>query len=130
VVSVADGYARNYLMPKGLAVEATAGRVKELEMEMRREEKLEELRRREVEEEAAKMSGRSVTIEMRAGEDGRLFGGVGPVEIAAALRAEGVEIDEKAIRMEEHIRELGVFAVDIHLAAGANASLRVWVKEA
>jgi len=129
-VSVADGSARNYLMPKGLAVAATAGRVKELGMTIKREEKLEELRRREVEDEVVKMSRRSVTIEMRAAEDGRLFGGVGPVEIAAALRAEGVEIDEKAIRMEEHIRELGVFVADIHLAAGVNASLRVWVKEA
>jgi len=129
VVSVADGYARNFLMPKGLAVPATAGRLKEFEMTRKREEKLEEVRRKRMEEEVAKMSGRSVTITMRSADDGKLFGGVGPVEIAAELRSEGVEIDEKSIRMEEHIRELGVHVVEVHLAPGVNASLRVWVRE-
>jgi large subunit ribosomal protein L9 len=129
VVSVADGYARNYLVPRGLAVEATARGVKEFEMMRSREEKLEEVSRERVKEEVAKMSGASVTIRMRASEDGKLFGGVGPVEVASALRREGVETDEKAIRMEEHIRELGVFLVEVHIAPGANASVRVWVRE-
>ena len=74
VVSVADGYGRNYLVPRGLAVEATAGGLKEFEMMRSREEKLEEVREERVKEEVTKMSGASVTIRMRASEDGKLFG--------------------------------------------------------
>ncbi len=129
IVKVSRGYARNYLVPKGLAVAATEGRIREFEMMRRREEKLGELRERRLEELARRIGSISCSVRMRAREDGHLFGGVGPAEIAGALRSEGADIDEKSIRMGEDIRELGVFVVEVHVAPGVVAHARVWVRE-
>ncbi|WP_027717112.1 50S ribosomal protein L9 [Desulfovirgula thermocuniculi] len=128
VVEVSDGYARNYLLPRRLAVEATPGRLKELEMlkasqDRRRRE--EEARAREL---AARLDGLELTIAVRAGEGGRLFGAVGTKDIAAALSGQhGLEVDKKKILLKDPIKQLGDYQVAIKLHPAVQARIKVSV---
>jgi len=127
IVTVADGYARNYLLPKKLAVVADSGKVRQIEHETRviraRQEKI----RRELEQIAKRLNSTSCTIAARAGEEDKLFGSVGSGDIARALAENGIEIDRKWVQMEEPIRELGVFSVPIVIEKGIEARLKLWV---
>jgi len=127
VVDVADGYARNYLLPKGLALSATLKNMKLLE----REQKIEETHRSQKKEDAEEMVARlqkiSLTIRKKAGEQDILFGSVTPGEIVEALKQEGLEIDRKRIIMEQPIKRLGVYSVKIKLYAEVMGEVKVWV---
>ena len=127
MVTVADGYARNYLLPRKLAVVADAGKVKQLEHEKRVIEARQAKIRREREQMARRLSSTSCTIAARAGEEDKLFGSVGPGEIAQALAEAGIEIDRKWVKLEEPIKELGVFSVPIEIAKGIETRLKLWV---
>ena len=128
VVTVADGYARNYLVPKGLALFASKGALRQAEQMRRAREEQE----RKVKEEAAARVGRlgasPVYISARAGEGGRLFGSVTKADVARAVEEQlGEPIDRHIVRLEDPIRELGTHQVEIHLHEEVNAMVTVEV---
>ena len=129
MVEVSDGYGRNFLIKKGLALEGTAGRLREWEENQKskknRETKLEEA----AIETKKKIGGKRVTISMNAGEEGRLFGSVTTSQIAEALRAQhGVETDKHNIKMEEPVKQVGMYPFKIRLHTGVEVELTLEVK--
>ncbi|HEX5610085.1 MAG TPA: 50S ribosomal protein L9 [Solirubrobacterales bacterium] len=129
-VDVSPGYLRNYLIPRKLAQPATPGALEEAVRLKEAAEKAEKLRT-EREAEAAGLLGKTVlTIHQRAGEDGKLFGSVGPKEIVDALRdARDLRIEKKKVRLEQPLRELGTFMVEIELADGTVAAVKTIISE-
>jgi len=127
IVTVADGYARNYLIPRGIAIPATEGNIRALESQRR----LMESKRRKQEEKARRLAEKlknvSCTIKARAGEGDKLFGSVTAAEIAEALKAQGIEVDRKDVLLEEPIKELGVFTVPVRLHKDVTVDVKVWV---
>ena len=127
VVRVRAGYGRNYLIPKGLALQATERNRKRLEHERqviaRRREKM----IKTVEEMKARLEELTVTIPKKAGEGEKLYGSVTNKEIAQALASQGIEMDRKAIHIEEPIKSLGIHTVTVKLPHSLTASLKVWV---
>lgn len=130
VVDVKRGYARNYLLPGGLAVMATAGHMKLVEAEVKRESLRDEKRKVDAEGLAAKYADLSCTITVQAGEDDKLFGSVGPRDIIAALAEQDVEFDQKQIELEEPIKQLGVYSVPVKLHQEVQIEAKVWVVKA
>ena len=129
-VSVNRGYARNYLIPKGLAVLATEGHRKLVAEHMKLEAKRDDLRKASAEELAAKLGELSCTITVQAGEDDKLFGSVGPRDIAEALKTETSEFDHKQIVLAEAIKQLGVYSVPVKLHSEVEVTAKVWVVKA
>lgn len=127
VVSVKDGYARNYLFPKNLAKEATSGNMKGLEGLKKKQAAIEAKKLSDAKLVADKISGLSVTITVEAGEEDKLFGSVTGDMIAAALEAEGVKVDKKDVALDEPIKKLGSYQVAIKIIPEVKASLRVWI---
>jgi len=127
IVEVADGYGRNFLIPKGLALPATNGNRKQLEHQMRLIETRREAERAAAREILGDIDGISITIPMRVGESDRLYGSVTNRDIATALGQQGVEVDRKQIDIDRPLSELGIYKVPIKLASGIFAYVRVWV---
>jgi large subunit ribosomal protein L9 len=127
VVDVKPGYARNYLLPRGLAIPATEGNVKRIEQERRRLDRARTRERDQAEELSQQLADRSLSFSVRAGEEGRLFGSVTSTDIADRLAEEGIEVDRRLIRLEEPIKELGVYRVAVELHADVRPELKVWV---
>ncbi|HWB70043.1 MAG TPA: 50S ribosomal protein L9 [Solirubrobacterales bacterium] len=129
-IDVAPGYLRNYLIPRKLAQPATAGALEEAQRRQAAAEKAEQARAAREAEAASLLSKTVLTIHQRAGEDGKLFGSVGAKEIADAVReARDLRIDKRKVRLEEPIREIGTFMVEIELADGAVAAVKTIVAE-
>lgn len=130
IVKVKPGYARNYLIPRGLAAPATRGNLAQVEHEkqvaLARAAKL----RGDAEALARRLEGVSVEIRMHAGEGDRLFGSVGTKDIAEALRARGVEVDRKKIHLPDPIKTLGEHSVTIKLGYEVSATVKVVVVKA
>ena len=116
IVDVADGYARNYLVPKGLAMKATKGVVAQAES-MRRAREVKETRDREAAQAvAAQLGSKALEVKARAGEGGKLFGSVTAADIADAIQAQtGIEVDRRKVDLAEPIRELGDADVTVKL---------------
>lgn len=128
VVVVAAGFARNYLVPKGLAMVASKGALKQAEMMQRARAEKEERAREEATAHAEKLQSQPIYISARAGEDGRLFGSVTKSDVARGLADQlGEEVDRHAITLEDPIRTLGSHHVEVPLAAGVNATITVEV---
>ena len=127
-VTVKPGYARNFLLPQGVAYEATDANVRRLKEEKKKyDEKM--LQGKSVAEEAAKkVEGITVTILKKAGEEGHLYGSVTPAEIADALTAKNVEVDRRRIELAEPIRSLGTHTVHVRLHRDVVATLTVDVQ--
>lgn len=128
VLKVADGYARNYLLPMQLAVHATERNRRFLEHQKRvidQQESKDKERAREI---AAQITGVTCTLQRRAGENDRLFGSVTSMDVAEALRAEGFELERRFLELAEPIRELGVFMVPVKLHTEVVVELRVVVE--
>jgi large subunit ribosomal protein L9 len=129
VVHVADGYARNYLLPQQLAAPVTdATRRRLVKIKEEREAK----KQAEIQAattKAGKLSGVSCTITVKAGEDGQLYGSVSAAEVAKALEDQKIEIDKNSIQLDAPIKELGVFDVAVALDHGVEATIKVWVVE-
>jgi large subunit ribosomal protein L9 len=127
VINVKDGFARNFLVPQGLAVEASMKNVKVFEHEKK---KIQEMARK-VKSGAAglaeKISAAKITIKAKAGEEDKLFGSVTSMDIADALKAEGIEIDKKKIQLDEPIKRIGEYTVAIKLHSEISAQLNVQV---
>ncbi|MGA8744273.1 MAG: 50S ribosomal protein L9 [Solirubrobacterales bacterium] len=129
-VDVAPGYLRNYLIPRRLAQAATPGALEEAQRRRAAAEKAERARAEREAATAGLLSKTVLTIHQRAGEDGKLFGSVGPKEIADAIReARDLRIDRRKIRLEQPLREIGTFMVEIELADGATAAVKTIVAE-
>jgi large subunit ribosomal protein L9 len=129
-VKVADGYARNYLIPSRLAV-AAAGRGQSLFQEAERQRKVRDTkRRREAEELAGRLGKVQLTISMEAGEEDKLFGSVTSADVAEKLAAEGFEIDKRKVLLEEPIKTLGVYPVPVKLWQDVQGTVKVWVVKA
>lgn len=127
VVEVKPGYARNYLIPKGLAYSASEGNVRRLDNERQQARLSLERQKGRAEGLASELEGRSVSFKVRAGEEGKLFGSVTSADIAEELAREGVTIDRRDIVLEEPIKELGVFRVPVRLHADVQPEVTVWV---
>lgn len=127
VVDVKPGYARNYLIPRGLAYEATQANVRRIEAERaaaarRDAETLNEARQR-----ATAFEGLSLTFHARAGQEGKLFGSITSADIAEKLAEQGVQVDRRQIDLEEPIKTLGVVSVPVRLHPQVRPELKVWV---
>jgi large subunit ribosomal protein L9 len=130
VIDVAPGYLRNYLIPRKLAQAATAGALEEAKRRMEAAERAEKVRAEREAEAAGLLSKTVLTIHQRAGEDGKLFGSVGSKEIVDALReARDLRIDKKNVQLEQPLRELGTFMVEIQLKDGTTAAVKTIISE-
>jgi len=126
IVSVKDGYARNYLIPNGIALPATESNVKRVKNELKALQKKMEKQLERYKELAEKLSQLRVTIEHEAGEEGKLFGSVTTSQIEKALHNAGFEdVEKKQIVLEKPIRETGTYEVKIHLFKDIEATVTV-----
>jgi large subunit ribosomal protein L9 len=127
VVKVKSGYARNYLLPHGLAYEATPGNLKRIQQERDRLDAAENERRGAAQTQAERLEQVSLTFSARVGEEGKLFGSVTTADIAQQLEAQGFHIEKRQIDLHEPIKALGVYRVPIRLHADVKPEVRVWV---
>ncbi len=127
VVTVKDGYARNYLLPRGLAYEATAGNRRRLDAERQHREKRAALEVEGARDLATRLQAVSLSFTMKAGEGDKLFGSVTAHDIADRLHAEGFDIDRKAVDLPEPIKALGAYKVPVRLHSDVKPEVRVWV---
>lgn len=130
VVKVSDGYARNFILPKKLGVEATAKNMNDLKLQKAAEAK----HQREILEEAQILGGKikagSITLKIKAGEGGRTFGSISTKEIATALKEQmGYEIDKKKLTLTEPIKNIGTFHIPVKLHPKVTTELKVKVVE-
>lgn len=130
LIEVADGYARNYLLPRNLAREATEGGIKQLKQEKAALENKKRKERQQAQALAAKLSEMTVTLKAKSGEQGKLFGSVTSKDISEALKEQhDIEVDRRKIELQEPIKSLGNYEVDIKLAPGIDAKLKVKIVE-
>ena len=128
IVKVKPGYARNYLLPRGLAIVADTRNVKQLDHQRRVAADKRERALRSSRSIAERLAGVRITIKARAGEEGKLFGSVTNLDIERALADQGVSVERRRIRLEEPIKVLGEHTVPIHLAVGVDAAVIVVVE--
>ncbi|MEL6346357.1 MAG: 50S ribosomal protein L9 [Myxococcota bacterium] len=127
IVKVKDGFARNYLVPRGLAVIADERNVRRLSHQKRQAEARAARELAVAKAFAARLEENAVTIRRQAGEDGKLFGAVTNRDIAEAFAADGFEIDRRTIDLEEPIKTLGLFNLPVKLDRGVQATIKVYV---
>jgi large subunit ribosomal protein L9 len=127
VVTVKDGYARNYLIPKNLAREATTGNLKQIEHERKKWNLLAQQEKDAAAKAAEAVKGVKIQIEKRVGEHGHLFGSVTANEIADALNARGIEVDKRRIELGSPIKNLGLHDVEVRLHRDVTAHIQVEV---
>lgn len=127
IVSVANGYARNFLIPKRQALMATDANVAKFESQRRQHEAVADRDKRSAEAQAAELEKASLTATVRVGEGERLFGSVTTQNIADLLKEQGHDVDRRKIELEEPIRALGVYTLLIRLEHDVKASVKLWV---
>lgn len=127
IVDVKDGYALNYLIPKGFAYVAVKGNVKALEEEKKIVEKRNQQELKAAEMLASELEKISVTIPVQVGEEDKIFGSVTTQMIADALKEKGHDIDKRKIELEEQIKTLGIYNVNIKLHPSVSAKIKLWV---
>lgn len=127
VVRVADGYARNYLLPRQLATVATKGTLKAVEHITREKALRDQKRRRELERLKQSIEKLSLMTEKETGEEDRLFGSVTSSEIAELLAQQGIGVDRRKIELEEPIKALGIYEVPVRLGLDITATVKLWV---
>jgi large subunit ribosomal protein L9 len=129
IVSVKPGYARNYLLPRDLAYEATEASIRQLEQERERAEQQARRDYLEGRRRASQLEELSLTFHARAGEESKLFGSIGTADIADRLNEQDIdfEVDRKQVELDEPIKALGVYNVPIKLHAEVRPEIKVWV---
>ena len=127
VVSVSRGFARNFLLPKGFVLSATAANLKIVGQEKKRATLQQQKQREEAEKLAQKIGLLSCTIPVQAGQDGKLYGSVTVQDIAQGYKSEGINIDKRKIELPQPIKEVGVFKINIKLHPEVTAQAKVWV---
>jgi large subunit ribosomal protein L9 len=125
VVTVSDGYARNYLLPKKLAVEANTKNIREFEHHKKALQERAAKIRADYKSLADRLSALSLTIKARAGEEEKLFGSVTNMDIAEAFREAGHDVDKKKIVLDEPIKRLGEYTVEVKIDADVSAQVKV-----
>jgi large subunit ribosomal protein L9 len=129
VVDVSDGFARNYLVPRGLAVEANVKNIRSLEHEKKVIQEKAKKVKNSVQDLADRLANMTVVIKTKAGEEGKLFGSVTTMDIAEQLKNQGIEIDKKKISLDEPIKRLGTYAVNLRLHSEITAQVNMQVIE-
>jgi large subunit ribosomal protein L9 len=127
VVDVKDGFARNYLIPKGIAYAANEGSMRALEEEKKQAERRQSKERKSSEHLAAELEKLSITLKMNVGEDEKLFGSVTAQMIADELKTKGFDFDKRIIDLEEPIKALGIYNVSVKLHQNVTGKVKVWV---
>lgn len=127
IVQVADGFARNLLIPKGQALLATDANMARFESQRRQLDALADREQKAAVALAEELEKASLTAQVRVGEEDRLFGSVTTQHIAELLKEQGHEVDRRKIELEEPIRELGVFTIPIRLHPSVAAQVKLWV---
>ncbi len=127
MVNVRPGYARNYLVPQGIALVATEGNRRRFEEERRQIEQSAEREREAAQELAGELEGRALSFVRRASESGRLFGSVTAADIADELEKDGVAVDRRAIRLDDPIKDLGEHGVPVRVHVDVEPTLKVSV---
>ena len=131
IKDVADGYARNYLLPKGLAIEATGGKLKQLAQERQSEKTKKDRAHQDAEELAKRLDDVTLVFKLKAGEQGKTFGSVTAKEVADALKKETkADIDKTKILLHEPLRSLGVHRVEVRLLSDVRANVTVAIEPA
>ncbi len=131
IVDVSDGYARNYILAKKLGLEATSKNLNDLKLKKAHEDKLAAQRLQEAKDFAAKLEGLQVTLKIKAGEGGKLFGSISSKEIAEAAKEQlGLEIDKKKLVLPNPIKAIGTTDVPVKLHPQVTGELKVIVQEA
>lgn len=121
---VADGYARNYLFPRGLAIEATASRVAELEKRKKKKDLKESQEEESARRSAAKLDGVCIDFEAKAGDQGKLFGSITSADIAQALKEKGFDLSKRQVVLEEPLKSLGEHDIAIKLHPGVAVTIK------
>ena len=124
---VKDGYARNYLIPRNIAYQATQSSMKTLEEEKKQQARRTEKEKKASEGVAVQLEKTSVTIKMKVGEDEKLFGSVTSQMIADALKEKSITIDKRQIDLEDSLKTLGIFDVNVKLSGGVTGKVKVWI---
>jgi large subunit ribosomal protein L9 len=127
VINVADGYARNFLFPRNLAVPATKGHLRSIDEIKKQKLFRENKRKREAEGLKEKLEKVSLTAEVQTGEEDKVFGSVTAANIATLLEKQGFEIDRRKILLQEPLKALGVYTIEIKLAHDVVAGVKLWV---
>ncbi|NLG36739.1 MAG: 50S ribosomal protein L9 [Clostridiales bacterium] len=128
VVNVSDGYARNYLFPRKLAIPADTGRLNSLRRHQEAQAHRAATAEDRARDEAARIEGKSVRVAVRSGENGKLFGSVSTREVADALKQQlGLTFDRKKITLDEHIKQLGEYEVQLRFYPEVTATIKVLV---
>jgi large subunit ribosomal protein L9 len=127
VVEVSPGFARNYLLPKGLAVQPTAENIKRIEVRRKEVEKLEKARREQQVEIIAQLASVEVTLERKTNEQGNLFGSVTATDIAKALQAQGLAVQPEDVNLPGRLDRVNNYTVRVKFADDLTAELKVWV---
>lgn len=127
IVKVAPGYGRNYLIPRGMAEQASASRKNQIEHQLAMVEARREKERAEARKLVGDIDGVAVSIPSRVGEDDSLYGSVSARDIAELLAQQGITVEHRQIQLERPIRELGIYKVAVKLASGIYAHIKVWV---
>ena len=131
IVNVNDGYARNFILPKKLGLEATGKNLNDLKLQKQNQEKIAQETLDAAKELAKKVESVTVEVKIKTGEGGRTFGSVSSKEIAVAAKEQlGLDLDKKKIQMKESIKNLGTFHVPVKLHPKVTAELKVHVGEA
>ncbi len=126
-VNVAKGYARNFLLPGGFAVEVSPANLKRIIIEKKLEEKKEVKLVKEAQEFIKKLENVSCTISVKTGESGKMFGSVTSEDIVQVMKKEGIDLDKKNILLPEPIKELGSFSVEVKVYSQLKGKIRIWV---
>lgn len=129
-VNVKDGYARNYLIPRGIAVPATKGNIRILEEETRLKELRENRSLKRSQSLAENLKKLSLTIPVKVGEEDKVFGAVTAQEISEQLKEKGYDIDKKQILLDEPIKALGIFDIPIKLHSEVEVTVKLWIIKA
>jgi large subunit ribosomal protein L9 len=127
LIKVHDGYARNYLIPKGLAIEANEKNIKTFEHEKRNILQKAEKEHKSAEDSASALANVSLSFSRKVGDQDKIFGSVTTKDIEEALKEKGYSVDRKMIILDEHIKSLGEFKVKIKLTAGVETELKLTV---
>ena len=127
VVSVADGYARNFLFPRNLAVPATKGNVRSIDEIKKQKQFRENKKKKEAQRQKDRLEKVSLTAEVQTGEEDKVFGSVTAANIATLLEKQGFDIDRRKIMLEEPLKALGVYTIEIKLATDVTANVKLWV---
>ncbi len=127
IVNVKDGYARNFLLPRGLAFEANTRNLKIFEQEKKRLVGLKEKEKKAAEVLKTKMDGVSITATLPVGEDDRVFGSVTNQDVAELLAAKGFGIDKRKVLLEEPVKALGIYEVPVKLHPEVESIIKLWV---